>query len=68
LVKLLAEDESVMKQYETLPPLFSSYSLSRTAEDVVNASLGLIFGALNRGFPQLFPQACGKPLPLKVLL
>jgi hypothetical protein len=37
-------------------------------EDVANASVDTIFGNLYEGFPQVFPQACGKPPPLKVLL
>jgi hypothetical protein len=63
-----AEDGGVMKRYKTLLPLLSSTSLSRTAEDVVNASVGLVFDALYGSFPQGFPQACGKIPPLKVLL
>jgi hypothetical protein len=49
-------------------PLLSSYSLSAAMENLANASVGLGFGTHFESFPQGFPQVCGKPLQLKVLL
>jgi hypothetical protein len=49
-------------------PLLSSYSLSNFAEGIANAPVGLIFRPLWKSFPQAFPQACGKPVKLKVML
>jgi hypothetical protein len=49
-------------------PILSSSSLSGAMENIANASVGLIFGSHFESFPQGFPQVCGKPLQLKVLL
>jgi hypothetical protein len=47
---------------------FSSTSLSQPTEDVENAPAWSKTRPVFESFPQGFPQACGKPLKLKVLL